>query len=94
MENEKTVREVSARGTGKFERIRIPRRIDHFGGRDREGDSVTEQIMDLLEENERLKAQIRKMSDANEELFYRFLELSKELRIYEQQTKVRRIEKA
>lgn len=55
---------------------------------------MTEQIMDLLEENEQLKAQIRKMSDANEELFYRFLELSKELRIYEQQTKVRRIEKA
>lgn len=55
---------------------------------------MTEQIMNLLEENERLKAQLRKMAEANEELFYRFCELSKELRINEQQTKVRRIEKA
>lgn len=53
---------------------------------------MTDQIADLLIENEQLKAQLRKLKEANDELFYRFCELSKELRIYETNDKRRRIE--
>lgn len=53
---------------------------------------MTDQIADLLIENEQLKAQLRKLKEANDELFYRFCELSKELRIYEVNDRKKRIE--
>lgn len=52
-----------------------------------------DEIRQLVAENARLKATIQLMENANRELFVRFIEYSKELRNYEQASKVRRIEK-
>lgn len=52
-----------------------------------------DEIRQLVLENAKLKAMIQQMENANRELFVRFIEYSKELRHYEEASKVRRIEK-
>lgn len=47
----------------------------------------------LAKENEVLRAKLARLTEANEELFFRFTELSKTLREYEEQNRYRRFEK-